>query len=282
MVPPAPTANTSAAELAQVPPYVPEGSCSLVQVSVLAAGCAVAVNVRGEPFTPVTVAVAVCAPTVGPSTQVATTSPCGSVMESDNTRPPPAAVQRTPTPATPAPASFTARTRSATGKVSSMIATWLFPAIKTSSVAAPFAVATDSPQLASMAVLSSIAAMESGRRCVVRGRLPNCLTGDHREPKPTSARRPLSTCSTTVLTPSGSGTVARQPQLRSATLGSIQIRSTSPDRTAACTGGSLYPVAAATSRNTSIPETSHPDPRFVTRPEGPEAARTVASTTSLT
>src|SRR5437867_4815707 len=141
---------------------------------------------------------------------------------------------------------------------------------------------TGSRQLLSKTVLSSIATMESGRQCVIRGRLPNCLTGDHREPKPTSARRPLSTCSTTVLTPSGSGTVARQPQLRNATLGSIQIRSTSPDRTAACTGGSLYPVAAATSRNTSIPETSHPDPRFVTRPEGPEAARTVAATTSLT
>src|SRR5213080_1943865 len=100
MVPPAPTANTSAAELAQVPLYVPEGSCSLVQVSVLAAGFAVAVNVRGEPFKPVTLALTVCAPTIGPRTQIAMASPCGSVTESAKTRPPAAAVQSTGTPAT--------------------------------------------------------------------------------------------------------------------------------------------------------------------------------------
>src|SRR5439155_910655 len=86
IVPRPPTTNTPEGELAQMPPHLPEGhgqigeSCSLAHVSVLAAGFAVAVNVRGEPFNPVTVAVTVCAPIIGPSTQVTMASPCASVM----------------------------------------------------------------------------------------------------------------------------------------------------------------------------------------------------------
>src|SRR5439155_18594052 len=66
----------------------------------------------------------------------------------------------------PAPAWFTARMLSGTGKVSSMMATWPFPRIKTRSVAASFP--TESPQLPSRAVLSSIPAMDSRRRWVIR------------------------------------------------------------------------------------------------------------------
>src|SRR5439155_25430333 len=90
-------------------------------------------------------------------------------------------------------------------------------------------------------------------------------------------------CSTTRRTPSASGMDARQSQVRRATAGSSEIRAMSPRRSPAWVGPLVYPVAAATSRNSSRSETSRPHATLATIPEGPPpAARSVASTTSPT
>ncbi len=80
MTPLLPTAEMSRGEFAQshaATKHVEHAGtwCPLVHVSVLAPRFAVAVNVRGENVCPSTFTVAVCALTVGPSTQVTAASP---------------------------------------------------------------------------------------------------------------------------------------------------------------------------------------------------------------
>src|SRR5205807_2431725 len=90
-------------------------------------------------------------------------------------------------------------------------------------------------------------------------------------------------CSTTRRTPSASGVDARQSQVRRATAGSSEIRAMSPRRSPAWVGPFVYPVAAATSRNSSRSETSRPHATLATPPEGPPPpARSPSSSTSPT
>src|SRR6266702_2219034 len=88
--------------------------------------------------------------------------------------------------------------------------------------------------------------------------------------------------STTRRTPSATASDGRQPQVRCATAPSRQLRATSPGRSGAYVGWRVYPAAAATARNNSRSDTSRPHPTLATTPDGPAAARTVASTTSPT
>jgi hypothetical protein len=96
IVPQAPTANTSVAEVAQILVHAGcaqegiSGSCSAVQVKVLAARVTDALNVRGDPCRKAA-AVAVSSPIVGPTTQDAAASPrMSDNADSGNTTPSPA------------------------------------------------------------------------------------------------------------------------------------------------------------------------------------------------
>src|SRR5215510_8885087 len=88
--------------------------------------------------------------------------------------------------------------------------------------------------------------------------------------------------STTRRIPSRSATAGLQSQVRCASAGSRLLCTMSPGRSGAKFGSRVYPVAAATSRYSSRSETCLPQLKFATTPEGPDAARTVASTTSPT